>query len=179
MKFALFILVLLLSLNAEAVELRGDWESAGDQPMPYEPKYEFEYDCQLELKGELPYIAVTRFVFSNQKQYFETGKKTRWEWVKLGERGNEAPTPKNHGIQLEGHYAILTLWPGEGKSKDEVSLSLRGKMMWKGAEFSGKPYASRFTRSDERLQGEFFYSVTGPKKTANTIRGQLHCDKMK
>lgn len=181
MKTALTFLLLIFAFNAQAVELRGDWESAGDMPMPYEPKYDFEYDCQMELKGKAPYVAVTRFTLHNKGRYFETIKGTPWDWVRLGDERRPAKPPKSPDLQLEGHYVSLTLWPAEEGAKDRVSLSLGWKMGWKGAEITGRPYESEFTRADTHLSGRFFLYVYGAKKgdPLKSIEAQVHCHKVK
>lgn len=178
---SLFLFLLCLSPAAFAVELRGDWESAGDMPLPYEPKYDFEYDCQFELKGKQPYVAVARFTLRNKEIYFETGKATRWEWVKFGQRGGAANAPKDPTLQLDGHYARLTLWPGEEASKDRIALSLGWKMGWKGVEITGLPYQFEFSRSDTRLSGQFFLYLNKAKTSEpkKSVEAQVYCDKVK
>jgi hypothetical protein len=182
MRYLLLILSLVcLAPTAFAVELRGDWESAGDMPIPYEPKYDFEYDCQMELKGTQPYVAVTRFTLRNKETYFETGKSTRWEWVKFGQRNSAAAAPKDPGLQLEGHYASLTLWQGEEAAKDRVEFHLGWKMAWKEFEVTGLPYEFEFNRADTRLSGRFFVYLKKAKSSESrkSVEAQVYCDKVK
>lgn len=42
-------MLLFLSVSVDARQLRGDWESSGDLPYIYTPKYPFAYACQLEV----------------------------------------------------------------------------------------------------------------------------------
>jgi hypothetical protein len=174
--------MLCLAPAAFATELRGDWESAGDAPMPYEPKYEFEYDCQMELKGKQPFVAVTRFTLRNKEVYFETKKNTRWDWVKLDLHGEPARGSKDPGLQLEGYRVVLRLnRPMEEGGKDRVDLSLGWKLGWKDVEFYGSHYQFEFTREDSRLSGRFYLDVNKPKKTDSlkAVAAQVYCDKVK
>lgn len=183
MNISLLFLLLTFGFSAQAVELRGDWESAGDMPMPYEPTYKFEYDCQLELKGKHPNIALTRFTLHNQQRSVQMDEGTRWAWVKLG--GENGPTvlpraPKSHGLQLTGHFVSLTLWPGEVPAKDSLRLNLGWKLDWKNVILRGKSYEFDFTRGDDRLRGDFFLYVSQKNyENLREIHGQIHCHKVK
>lgn len=179
---SLFLLAFCFVPAAFAVELRGDWESAGDAPMPYEPKYEFEYDCQMELKGKLPFVAVTRFTLRNKEAFFQTEKSTRWDWVKLDLYGEPPHGQKDPGLQLEGYYVSLKpLRALEEGAKDRVYLSLGWKLDWKGVELSGSQYQFEFTRGDGRLSGRFYMDVSkaNQAKTLKAVSAQVYCDKVK
>lgn len=179
---SLFLTLLCLAPAAFAAELRGDWESAGDAPVPYEPKYDFEYDCQMELKGKQPFVAVTRFTLRNKEAFFETGKNTRWERVKVDRFGEPAAKAKDSGLQLDGHYAVIRfLRPMEGGGLDRVYLSLGWKMSWKEAEFSGSQYQFEFTRNETRLSGRFYLEVSKAKgaEPVKSLSAQVYCDKVK
>ena len=52
-------IVLLNTFNAQAVNLvppdfvMGDWSSSGEEPRDYEPNYEFEYACQIQVTDSI------------------------------------------------------------------------------------------------------------------------------
>lgn len=179
---SLIMLLFLFCPEAFAAELRGDWESAGDAPRPYEPKYDFEYDCQLELKGKEPYVAATRFTLRNKSRYFETDKNTHWEWVGIRENRGRA-NPKKTDLQLEGYYVVFALWPAEESAKDRIDLRLGWKLNWKDVKFTGQPYEYEFTRADASLNGRFSLYVNKAKRSEwdplKAVEAQLNCDKVK
>ncbi len=150
------LLFLLFWLPAQAVELRGDWESAGSPVQPYEPEYPYEYDCQLEMKmADLPEIAITNFTLEPKSTFWSADQNTKWNFLELREYefsrilSKQQSVSKNSLLPLRGVKVHLGF--SKGEKVDFTVLSLFTEWKVGDVTFSAQPAKAEFDRDRSAL----------------------------
>lgn len=131
----------------------GDWKSAGLPMRPYDPPYEYEYACQLEVVGASDarsnrHVAETSFTISSVRKTAE-----KFEWIhKLYDGALRpmvlaSPAP----FRLDGHRADLYFRPGDGD--DRVVLRLMLEEILEGK------YKVTYSREEQFHRSDVFLAV--------------------
>ena len=174
--------------------LLGDWESAGNDIIPvapYEPTYEYRYDCQIEIEGESNWdsrvFAVAGFTVDSQSPRVFKSENLEWRSLKLDENGEVscvqlppetlADSPTEVGIYFDLTRGFNSI--------DNVFLSLQLKMGI-GSRLDAHYWlnsweTSTVTRTDERVQVRAYTSIEAARPLYTDLyrTAQVICDKIK
>ncbi len=113
----------------------GDWNSSGGAPVPpYEPPYEYLYDCQAQISDQITrgedkrsfeLFAIADFQISNEQTYV-SAPSLRWQGIKYFGPGEttvyEGPLP--FAPAQSGTGFGLEVWPDDSTKVDRVFLDL-------------------------------------------------------
>lgn len=183
---ALSVLI-LTSLSTNARPLRGDWESSGDLPYVYTPKYPFAYDCQIEIsdgrlyniEGEERYVyAVARVRLDEKRSSVSVKDMEFTAVVRDGQTGDRE-------LKSDVPYAIsearLALGFSQGSRPQGDTVNL---WAYVGLELSGYRFGDdgrgHFKRGDKVLRAKTSVSAAAVNGDGHLSR-QLYveCDKIR
>lgn len=178
---SLCFLAILTGVGAGA----GDWKSAGLPKPPYDPTYQYEYSCQLELvssedsKG-LRHVAETNFVFKSGVENIES-----LTWIHRiynASTGEDLVSNEAIPFSTEGHSPYLYFEGGGANpmETDTVGLALSLNQMLEDRYAVTYRERKSFRRTDKYLSLNL---STEARRLDNAplmnISGYLDCLKVK
>jgi hypothetical protein len=183
---AIFLLE-TLSADARSPQFRmGDWSSSGSTRLPYEPAYDFEYSCQLQMSDQIfrrdqvgdtyRLFAIGDFSFDNKKTAINTSE---LKWIAKRLYGSEArdsqePLP----FETAGSLVSVAFEPSHPLN-DTLFLNLELRQFFGEWIVSARELV-RFSREKTRFEASVYIDVknTQRKETPQMMMRVL-CDKIK
>lgn len=160
-----FSLIVLAQVTfAQAIPLRGDWESSGDLPAVYRPVYPYAYDCQIEVSDlrQYPVAGEDRRIYAvarvqlDQDSHFVRGEDLKWVPTLAGE---ETPPDLVIPYDLHGILAALAFQPGKAPEQDVVQLYVQVGLQVAGYEIRDDGRGEAL-RSESRLHARASVGAT-------------------